>query len=196
MFTKLTRHLREVHLLKLSQSALGLSAAKTALTPAPSPLTVHKSMAPSLPLPPTPRRELSVVSEVKSTAATSSATAAASKGATPHAEKQGASTKTPPHVPNIFRPPPEDRRKLVHSEVYMKHLRTLQSNSKYMSSLDSSEKVRREQRFDPPKPIQASDWLSSDLIKKGTVAEVLWALRDHMMQDSLKLHRYLDPPPP
>lgn len=73
------------------------------------------------------------------------------------------------------------------------YIRGLQSNSAHMSSFESSQTVREKQRFHAPKPIRASDWLSPEVIRESAnVVETLWAMRDHLLQDSLAIARHLE----
>ena len=88
--------------------------------------------------------------------------------------------------------------KLFHVQVLYssppnRYIQGLESDSPLMSSCESSQTIRENQRSHPPKPILASDWLSPEAIQHSdSVVDALWALRDHMLQDSVKLTRYLD----
>lgn len=95
-------------------------------------------------------------------------------------------------VADIFHPPPEDRRKLVHSEIYLRYINSLKSGSPHLNSRLSAQSIQANKLMNPPKPIRASDWLSSEAVQERDVVEALLSLRERMLWDSVKLARHLE----
>jgi len=68
----------------------------------------------------------------------------------------------------------------------------MKSGSPYLSSRQSSQTIQASKLMNLLKPLQASDWLSSDAVQERDVVDALLSLRDHMFQDSVKLARHLE----
>ena len=82
------------------------------------------------------------------------------------------------------------------SYICSRYIRGLQSGSKYMSNCESSEKIRATQQSHPPRTVQASDWVAPDVLQQGgsmkdVLEDALWALRDHLLKESMKLAEHL-----
>lgn len=76
-----------------------------------------------------------------------------------------------------------------------RYIKALQSNSPHMSSCKNSTELRSSTQPPAPlKPIDASDWLGSDVLDvtkdNTTILNTLWALRDHLQQESTKLDKF------
>ena len=76
-----------------------------------------------------------------------------------------------------------------------RYIQNLQRGARHTSSLQTSDQLPPEHRATlPQQQIQISDWLSPDAIPQDmTVSEALLTLRDHLLQDSLKLGQHLKP---
>lgn len=81
-----------------------------------------------------------------------------------------------------------------------RYVQGIKSNSKHLGSYADSATLRSSETLAPPGPVRLEDWYSPEVIKSlggganpsSTVAaDAVWALRDHMIKDSLKLDNYL-----
>ena len=64
-----------------------------------------------------------------------------------------------------------------------------------MSSLQDATEIRASRNPVPPNPLRPGDWLAPGAIEKtdsASVVDALWALRDHMLQDSCRLAELLE----
>ena len=80
-----------------------------------------------------------------------------------------------------------------------RYIQGIETNSQNLSPSADSATLRA--TCTPPTPIKPEDWFSPEALEKmggggqpsnAVVTDALWALRDQMMQDSMKLSNYLD----
>eukprot|EP00731_Ephydatia_muelleri_P002753 Em0001g2753a len=180
-FAKILRHVREVHLMKLSgkpwdpmMAALqGRAGSPTPTTPASQPQPFNMmGVSPSplhMPLP--------------SFAATPLPTA--SIPVMPHSVSQ------PLVVAGTVTTAAKQVSCSTHAFIYVKNLL---ANSQYLGSVEPSLAVQEQGHFSSSVPIKAHHWLSPEVIQQNSsnLANALWTLRDHMMRDSLKLAQVID----
>lgn len=82
---------------------------------------------------------------------------------------------------------------------FCRYIQGIRNNSRYLSSHADSAEVRTHQTQTVVKP---EDWFSSDELKEmeggaskpgsGAIVDALWALRDHMNNESRKISSYLE----
>lgn len=76
-----------------------------------------------------------------------------------------------------------------------RYIKQVQTNSEYMSSLQEATEMRGSINPTPPKPLRPGDWLAPEALDRtdsSSVLDALWALRDHMLQDSCRLSNYME----
>ena len=71
-----------------------------------------------------------------------------------------------------------------------RYIKGLESDSQYMSSLESSRQIRRTHQL-APTYIRPTDWIDFEALKdrkdSASLIDALWALRDQLVQDTLNI---------
>ncbi|KAL3277952.1 hypothetical protein HHI36_013292 [Cryptolaemus montrouzieri] len=87
----------------------------------------------------------------------------------------------------IFISVPPRPQRVLHSEAYIKYIEGLQVDNQYISSWEKSLHANQENTSapDPDKLEVVSAWLGKRADQKEEVLTALWALRNHLMRDTL-----------
>ncbi|KAG8184625.1 hypothetical protein JTE90_022674 [Oedothorax gibbosus] len=95
-----------------------------------------------------------------------------------------------PLEPLFVSAPPKTQR-LLHSNVYIKYIEGLQSDSRYISNWDSHLKATPETTVVPDPHRLPTHWLANSPENHGSALNALWALRNFMLRDSMNIAKIL-----
>ncbi|XP_065909359.1 protein polybromo-1-like [Dysidea avara] len=97
-------------------------------------------------------------------------------------QQQESSPKTVKETPQI-----------LHTTVYTRYLEGLRSNKQHLSNWQYSQTVQQEQGMvQTPAGLQPTKWISPKAVPSNkNITDALYQLRDHLLQDTAKLSKYL-----
>ncbi|RWS27612.1 protein polybromo-1-like protein, partial [Leptotrombidium deliense] len=87
----------------------------------------------------------------------------------------------------IFVTLPAKQKRLVHTNIYLRYMERLRSDCKHISNWEAQLNATPENTITPDRSQLPTHWLSNGAGNHGNVVNALWALRNFMFQDALKI---------
>lgn len=95
---------------------------------------------------------------------------------------------TPEPDLGIITVPPRPQ-KVIHSDIYLKYIQGLSSDSRYLSNWQRQLTAQKKNVPVSDETRLPTHWLANGAIHHGTVLDALWCLRDFMLQDALNISK-------
>ncbi|XP_066935067.1 protein polybromo-1-like isoform X2 [Clytia hemisphaerica] len=106
----------------------------------------------------------------------------------PHMQPQASQQPQAPKPPVFIQPPSTSTTKLRHSEAYLRYIEGLRDNQHKLSNWGELSNIPN--KPNPPTAQLPVQWLNGSTHGQQSATDALWALRDHMLKDSITLSKF------